>query len=74
MAKPRKLQIDVKGPVEGADGFMEMVLIVDGRNCMIVMPKTNYQALVFDGVFVRDGKQADSAGIVNTTNLFIEQP
>jgi hypothetical protein len=73
MSKPRKLQIDVKGPMKADSNIIEMVLSVDGRDCRFYTSKANYEALIYDGVFVRDGKKKDSANIVNTTNLYFEQ-
>ena len=73
MAKKRKtLQIDVKGPSEFDDNIMQCLLYVDGRACKFFMSKANYKALIYDGIFVRDGNSTDSAGVINTTNLFEE--
>ena len=73
MSKRRKLQIDVKGPMESDPNIIEMILSVDGRDCRFYTSKANDEALVYDGVFIRDGKQADSANCLNTTNVYIEQ-
>jgi len=73
MSKQRKLQIDVKGPMEADSNIIEMVLSVDGRDCRFYTSKSNYEALIYDGIFVRDGKKKDSANCVNTTNVYIEQ-
>jgi len=73
MSKQRTLQIDVKGAVEGQENLIEMVLSVDGRDCRIYTSKANYEALIFDGVFIRDGESRDSANILNTTNVFVER-
>jgi hypothetical protein len=37
------------------------------------MGKGDYHHLIRDGFFIRDGKQKDSADILNTTNVFIPQ-
>jgi hypothetical protein len=50
-----------------------MVLSVDGRDCRIYTSKSNYEALMFDGVFIRDGKEKDSANCINTTKVYLEQ-
>ena len=71
--KKRTLQIDVLGPSEGDERIIECVLIVDGRSCMFYTSRANYQALMFDGVFIRDGKEKDSANVVNTTHVFDER-
>lgn len=73
MRKQRKLQIDVKGPMEDDANIIEMVLSIDGRDCRFYTSKANYEALIYDGVFVRDGKEKDSANCVNTTNVYFEQ-
>lgn len=68
----RTLQIDVVGPVKDTE-FMKCKLYADGRVCVFYMTKSNYDALVFDKIFIRDGKTVDSAGVINTTNAFIEE-
>lgn len=73
MSKQRKLQIDVKGSMEADPNIIEMVLSVDGRDCRIFTSKSNYEALVYDGFFVRDGKEKYSADCINTTNVYVEQ-
>lgn len=73
MSKQRRLQIDAKGPVPGAENTMECLLSVDGRDCRFYMSKTDYEALIYDGVFVRAGKEKDSANCLNTTNVYVEQ-
>lgn len=70
--KKRTLQIDVIGPVEGTD-LVKCKLYVDGRVCMFWTTQSNYEALMFDKIFIRDGKTVDSAGVINTTNNFIEE-
>ena len=71
--KKRTLQIDVIGPTEDDERIIECVLIVDGRSCTFYTSRANYQALIFDQVFIRDGKERDSAGILNTTHVFDER-
>jgi hypothetical protein len=73
MSKQRKLQIDVKGPMEADANIIEMVLFVDGRACQFYTSKANYEALIYDGVFVRYGKEKDNANCINTTNVYVEQ-
>lgn len=42
-----------------------------GDRCVrIVMTKESYLALLQDGFFIRDGKTADSAGVINTTQEY----
>lgn len=69
--KNRKLQIDV---VEFVDdlSMVECKLIIDGRAGLFYMSKSNYEAFMFDGLFIRDGKEKDSANVINTTHVFKE--
>lgn len=67
------MQIDVVGATAHDQNIMECKLHADGRTCRFFMSKANYEALVFDGIFVRDGKSKDSAGVINTTNTFEEK-
>lgn len=71
MAK-RKLQIDVLGFVEDI-GMVECRLIAGGRSGIFYMSKSNYEAFKFDGLFIRDGKEKDSANVMNTTHVFDER-
>jgi len=71
MAK-RTLQIDVLDYNEEAK-MMECRLIIDGRSARFYMPKSNYEAFMFDGVFIRDGQEKDSADVLNTTHVFDER-
>lgn len=71
--KKRTLQIDVKGPLEDDPSIIECRISIDGRDCTFYTSKSNYHALMYDGVFIRDGKERDSANVLNTTNVFIEK-
>lgn len=78
MSKKRNLQIDVMGLEPDFDQIRKEELIrcklyVDGRTCFIWTTKANYEALKYDGFFVRDGKEQDCSGAINTTNTFIEE-
>ncbi len=68
----RKLQIDVIGFDDDVE-MMKCRLIVDGRTGLFYMSKSNYEAFKFDGVFIRDGKEKDSANVINTTHVFEER-
>lgn len=68
----RIMQIDVIGPVEGTE-MMKCKLYVDGHVCVIGMSRYDYEVLMREKVFIRDGKNIDSAGVMNTTNTFIEE-
>lgn len=69
----RNLQIDVLGEMEQDKNLIVCRLTVDGRDCRFVMFRHDYEGLISDKVFVRDGKTQDSAGVWNTTNTFIEK-
>ena len=43
-----------------------------GRVCVIGMSRYDYEELMREKVFIRDGKSVDSAGVINTTNTFVE--
>ena len=70
--KKRTMQIDVIGSVEGTE-LMKCKLYVDGRVCIIGMYRNDYEELKREKVFIRDGKTVDSAGVINTTNTFVEE-
>lgn len=70
----RELQIDVKGPEPSNPELIRCNIYVDGRCCAFWTTKSNYEALMYDKVFIRDGKTLDSANILNTTNVFVERP
>ncbi len=57
------MQIDVIEEVKGTQ-FMQCKLYIDGNASVILMNKR---------IFIRDGKSQDSAGVLNTTNTFIEK-
>ena len=40
--------------------------------CVIGMSQYDYEELIREKVFIRDGKSVDSAGVINTTNTFVE--
>ena len=73
----RKLQIDVMGHESNfenirKDELIRCKLYVDGRSCVFWTTESNYNALVHDRFFIRDGKDVDCSGAINTTNDFIE--
>lgn len=70
--KKRTIQIDVVGPVAGSE-LMKCKLYIDGRVCVIGMARYDYEELMREKVFIRDGKSVDSAGVINTTNTFVEE-
>lgn len=68
----RSMQIDVIGSVEGTE-LMKCKLYVDGRVCVIGMSQHDYEELKREKIFIRDGHTVDSAGVINTTNVFLEK-
>lgn len=70
----QKIQIDVKGTVKGNDQLMDCYMYTEERCVKIYMTKYEYELLINDGFFIRDGKSLDSANVLNTTNTFIEKP
>jgi hypothetical protein len=47
--------------------ILECNLYTGDRCVKISMMRSDYEALVRDGFFICDGKEADSAGVLNTT-------
>ena len=72
MSKKRTMQIDVIEEVKGIQ-FMQCKLYIDGNASVILMHKIDYERLKEEGIFIRDGKSKDSAGVLNTTNTSIEK-
>ena len=72
MSKKRTMQIDVIEEVNGTQ-YLQCKLYIDGNSSVILMNKIDYERLLSDSFFVRDGKNRDSAGVLNTTNTFIEK-
>lgn len=68
----RTIQIDVIGKIEGTQ-FMKCKLYTDENIVIIMMNEFDYERLKKEGIFIRDGKTRDSAGVLNTTNAFIEE-
>lgn len=59
------LQIDV---IKGAENGVYACNLYTGDRCVrIYMNQHDYEALIQDGFFIRDGKSFDSAGVLNTT-------
>ncbi len=65
-----EVQIDIK-KVE--NGYAMGYLYTGNRCVKIIMPDHEYHNLHRDGFFIRDGKTPDSAGVLNTTNMYIEK-
>lgn len=69
MEMATKIQIDVIGKLENSQ-FVKCKLYIDGEATPILMPETEYQRLIQEGFYVRDGEQCDSAGVINTTKVY----
>lgn len=69
MEMATKIQIDVIGKLENSQ-FVKCKLYIDGEATPILMLETEYQRLIQEGFFVRDGEQCDSAGVINTTKVY----
>lgn len=67
-----KVQIDVIGLLDPSENIMDCRLYTGERCVKIFMSKYDYENLIRDGFFIRDGKSLDSANVLNTTNNFIE--
>lgn len=63
-----QIQIDVKKIRE--NGVAECNLYTGDRCVKIVMSDYDYRELIRDGFFIRDGKEEDSAGVLNTTKTY----
>jgi len=76
--KKRTIQIDVMGLEPDFDRIRNDELIrcklyVNGCAAMIWTTKANYESLMYDGFFVRDGKEQDCSGAINTTDVYVEK-
>lgn len=67
----RTVQIDVVRLSE-PPGFVTCNLYTPDRCVKLFMPTHEYEALVRDGFFIRDGQVPDSANVYNTTLLYAE--
>lgn len=59
----RAIQIDVIGKVEGTQ-FMKCKLYTNENIVIIMMNEFDYERLKKEGIFIRDGKSRDSAGVL----------
>jgi hypothetical protein len=75
--KKKRLQIDVMGESHieylKRDEPVRCKLYIDGNATDLWISRFSYQTLVRDGFFVRDGKDPDSSGAVNTTAVYLEK-
>lgn len=63
------MQIDV---VKIQENIVVCNLYTGDRCVRIIMSQADYEALMRDRFFIRDGKAADSAGVLNTTKEYHE--
>jgi hypothetical protein len=64
------IQIDIKR----IEGNAAIGNLYTGARCVkIAMAVGDYESLMRDGFFTRDGKSEDSAGVINTTKVFVPQ-
>lgn len=68
----RTLQIDVKGEEPQNKDLICCNIYVDGRSYRFWTTKSEYELMLDDKVFIRNGKHLDSANVLNTTNVFVE--
>lgn len=72
----KELQIDVMpriyDSIDDGNSYMKCNVYIDGRCVQMFISTFDYHLLRRDGVFIRDGKQVDSAGVVNTTKMWVE--
>lgn len=64
------IQIDVK---EITQTIARCNMYTGPRCVEIVMSRSDYDALVYKGFFIRNGKEKDSAGLLNTTAVFVPE-
>jgi hypothetical protein len=69
MKNRKRIQLDVVN-ISGKDDFKKLNLYVDGYCYTAYLPAGEYALMLRDGVFIRDGKTVDSAGVLNTTETF----
>lgn len=65
------MQVDVK---EVTDTHVRCNLYTGERCVKIFMSVSDYQDLMRDGFFIRDGKEKDSANVLNTTLEYEVKP
>ncbi|MBD9179635.1 MAG: hypothetical protein EGP82_10765 [Odoribacter splanchnicus] len=71
--RKRWLQIDVMGAESQNENLIRCKMFVDGRCYLCWITKEGYEDMLLDKVFIRDGKEKDSADVINTTNVFYEK-
>jgi hypothetical protein len=64
------IQIDV---IKEVGNITECLLYADGRAIKMFIGTNDYVRLVEDNFFIRDGKERDSANVLNTTEVFYKK-
>jgi hypothetical protein len=54
------------------DELIRCKLYFDGYSSVFWTTRSNYEALIYHGFFVRDGSYEDSSGAVNTSSVYEE--
>lgn len=66
------IQIDVN-KIDENTGCVTCGMYTGGSWVKILMHRNDYETLIREGFFIRDGKTTDSAGILNTTKTFFPE-
>lgn len=61
------IQIDVKNIIAG---FAHCTMYTGERCVKILIQEYEYENLIRDGFFIRDGKSRDGANVLNTTKVY----
>lgn len=65
-----QIQIDIKR-IEGSAAIGNLYT---GNRCVrIAMSTDDYESLMRDGFFIRDGKTKDSADVINSTDEYVQK-
>lgn len=66
------IQIDIKQLHPAQDRVVGRIYLTGGASFPFEMTYAHYEALMNSGVnpFLRDGKTADTAGVLNTTRIY----
>lgn len=70
------IQIDAKKIIPGSPGNLDLIEcnLYTGERCVkIFIASNDYENLIRDKFFIRDGKTTDSAGCINTTDVYVKK-
>jgi hypothetical protein len=68
MEAKKWIQLDIRD-AEGT-GFVKVNIYFNGSCYLAYMPEPEYDKMLNDGCFIRDGKTLDGANVRNTTDIF----